>query len=465
MRKLLPILAALLALPGLAAAEPGPITGEVTVAFGWVKKADGTKVNIAGKKFPYRAYPISTRKLDPTHPNVIKRQRSSQSRSSFKDFLEGNKNVGFGAYAPDSADQIVYQADAGTGYGYVEDNPSSLDDINLTSAAAGKPWRTLAFGMQYHNSSFSPFIIRWRCYGTNTDNPPGQTDFADEFADFGVRWDVNLAAGGFFTEIDISQAAVSTSDSSIYIAQQFRDPHPTGPFGIEDGEGAFKLGQVDTIFNAFAPPTTGTSADQFWYDWDPAPDGLYENTEIDIFEGNVANHLLTLKVAASGSTSSLTPIDVRMGIGRNPSGNLQSIVSNDGNTFNVNPSHTVSRNSPVGSIEADFWQLATGVNGIRISGKAGVNISGCNQSIDIYNFANNSWVHLNTASIPNGFNTFNEAYGGTIPIGNFIGSVNHPFFGNVNVIRARVRFINTTDLVPRNWEMKLDQLQCTVTTN
>lgn len=468
MRKLLPILAALLVLPGLAAAEPVPITGEVTVAFGWVKNADGTKTNLAGKKLPFKAYPISTKRLE-----AVRTARKSAKRAplfapaKLSDFIRGNSAKPGEAPIPmmDSADTTVYEANAGTGYGYVENNPSSLDDINLISAAAGKPWSTMTFGMQYNLPTFSDFIIRWRCYETNIDNPPGQTDFSGEFADFGVRWNVSLGQGAHLVEINVAQAAVSTSDSSIFVAQQFRAPHPFGPGGTEDGEGTFKYGEVETVFNAFAPPTIGTSLDQFWYDWDPFPDGNYENSEIDLFEGNVANHVLTIKVASSGTVNQISPVNARMSIGTNPVGTLASVVSNDGTYFKVNADNSGARGFPVGGVEVDFWQLAPGtVTGIRLSGVAGTTIASADQGIDLYDFTNNTWVQVNVKTVGSGFNFFNEAYGGTVPYSHFVGVTNHPFFGNIPTVRARVRFLNNVYDIPRSWEMRLDHLQCSVTT-
>ncbi len=462
MRKFLPLLAALIALPSFAAAQGAPISGEVTVAFGWVKKADGTKVNIAGKKLPFRATPIRTKNLTATNRELVQNGRELPAlENPLKKLLS---NVNTGSNPKEAADLIVYQADAGSNYGYVEFNPSSLDDINMISSGLNKPWSTMSFGMNYGSSSFSSFIIRWRCFKTNIDNPAPANDFSGEFADFGVKWTSALAQGSYVVEINVAQASVSTDDSSIYVAQQFREPRPNGQ--AEDGEGPFEYGVIDTVFNAGFPPTTGSSLDQFWYDWDPAPDGKYENTEIDVFDGNVANHVLTIKVASSGSVVSLTAADARKGIGRFVSGSLLSVLTaGDNNEFKINEDYFVARTSPVGSIEVDFIQTAQTITGIRVNGTAGVTISGCDQWVDIYDFTESKWVQLaSQPNIPNGSNTFNESYGGTVPLSHFTGVVNHPFFGPIPVIRARVRFKNTNFNVARNWQMKLDQLQCTVNT-
>ncbi|MFM9874533.1 MAG: hypothetical protein ACKVQS_13840 [Fimbriimonadaceae bacterium] len=367
--------------------------------------------------------------------------------------------------AKNSADLVIYNANAGIGYSTFPGVPSSLDDVNILSAGLGKPWTSLTFGFHYGSPTFSKFLVRWRMYESNIDNPAGQNDFSGEFADFGGYIVGPYAEGDWVAEVNVVPAAVSTTDSSIFIAQQFRVPHLVGFPPAEDGEGEFD-GVVDCVYNNAAEPSTGSSLNQFWYDWDPIPDGKYENTEIDQFETGFANHVLTIKVAATGAVSNLTAIDARMGIGRFVSGNLISVLTaGDNNEFKINESYLGGRTSPVGAIEVDFLQSLTNITGIRISGTAGVSILGCDQWIDIYNFTTNSWVQLaSKPGIPLGSNTFNEAYGGTVPISQFVGTVTHPFFGNIPVIRARVRFKNTVFTVPRNWQMKLDQLSCAVTT-
>lgn|GEM_PF-2918531 len=461
MRKFLPILAALLALPGLTAAQTQTYAGEVTVAFGWVKKADGTKVDISGMKLPYRAHKISAKKSKIVSNGLENPSNGlAPIKSPFQQILTNLEPDN----PKDSSDITVYQANAGTGYSTFPGVPSSLDDVNMISAGLNKPWTTLTFAMSY-TGSFSPYVIRWRCFGSNIDNPAGQSDFTGEFADFGVNWTQNLGEGSHLVEISIAQAAVSTGDSTIFVAQQFRRPNLVGFPPAENGEGAFD-GSVDNVFNNAADPTVGSSVNQFWYDWDPVPDGIYENTEIDVFEAGFANQVLAIKVAGSGSVTPLSAANARTGIGRFVSGNLISVLTaGDNNQFIINETITGDRQSPSGTIEVDFIQTAAEITGIRINGTASVSINGTDQWLDLYNFTTNQWVQMaSMPGIPLGLNTFNEAYGGTVGYSNFTGTVNHPFFGPIPVIRARVRFKNTNNNISRNWQMRLDHMQCQITT-
>lgn len=463
MRKFLPLLAALLVLPGLASAQPDTIKGEIKLEFGWVKRADGTKVSLKGMKLPFTARRIQKSILKlPRNQTVAVTNQFKPIPTPIQLINEALSTSGGGK---ESADLTIYSADAGIGYSTFPGVPSSLDDVNIISAGLGRPWTTLTFGFHYSSATFSKFLVRWRMYETNIENPAGQNDFSGEFADFGGYINGPHAEGDWLAEVGIAQAAVSTTDSSIFVAQQFRVPHVVGFPPAEDGEGEFD-GAVDSIYNNAAEPSIGSSLNQFWYDWDPVPDGLYENTEIDVFESGFANHLFVIKVASTGSVSNLTAIDARKGIGRTVSGNLISVLTaGDNNEFKINPSYDVNRTAPVGTIEVDFLQSLPQITGIRIAGTAGVTITGCDQWVDLYNFANNTWVQMaSKPGIPNGNNSFNESYGGTVPIANFVGTVNHPFFGPIPAIRARVRFKNTTFEVPRNWQMKLDHMSCTVTT-
>jgi hypothetical protein len=460
MRHYLPLLAAFAVLPGLANAEPGPITGELEIAFGWSKDANGDKVNLKGRKIQYRAWPVSAKNLTPVKAsanwfgNLLKSSEKRQPKFNPPAPLNG----------PDS-NNYVYFADAGAGYGYIESNPSSLDDVVLTSGAIGKPWTQFRFGFNYVPTTFSQFVMRWRIWQNNVDNPAPQNDFSGEIADFGVIWNQSVPSGAHIFEINVIAAAISTTDTSLYIAHQYRN-RSNNPLG-EDGEGSFKTGEVDALFNAAAPPSVGFSEDQFWYDFDPVPDGIYENTEIDIFEGARADLLGGIQVSQSGTVQEITALNAFMGNGRFVSGNLLSILNaGDNNLFRMNEAYNVARDTSVGEVIVDFFNPVTNVNGIRIAGTGGTTINNTIRRIHLYNFNTNTWVLLNQIQVPTlGLFQFNETYGGPVSqIPNFIGTVNHPILGPIPAIRARVGWQNTTFNNDRSWQMQLDLLECFVTT-
>ncbi|ARU41149.1 hypothetical protein CCB80_08365 [Armatimonadetes bacterium Uphvl-Ar1] len=458
MRHYLPLLAAFAVLPGLANAEPGPISGEMTIAYGWSKDANGNKVDLKGRKVKYRGWPVQASPIVPTKASFNWLGRMLKKSSREKPSFSPPQSV-------QESNNYVYFADAGAGWGYVEGNPSSLDDVVMTSAGIGKPWTQLRFGFNYVPTSFERWLFRIRVWGTNQDNPAPQNDFVSEYADFGLYWTASVPSGQHIFEIDITAAAVATTDTSLYIAYQARTP-AASPI-LEDGEGAFKFGEVDFLFNAAAPPSIGSSEDQFWYDWDPVPDGRYENTEIDVFEGSRADHVGGIQVSATGAVQELTSISAVMGNGRFVSGNLLSILNGgDSNLFRMNEAYNVARDTSVGEVIVDFFNPVSNINSIRINGIGGTTINSTIRRIHLFNFATNTWVLMNQANTPTpGLLSFSESYGGPASsIPNFIGTVNNPLFGPVPAIRARVGWQNTTFNNDRSWQMQLDLLECFVTT-
>ncbi|QYK54176.1 MAG: hypothetical protein KF824_04585 [Fimbriimonadaceae bacterium] len=459
MRKFFPLLALVCLVPGLASASPEPIaSGYLEVAHGWVKRPDGSLVSIKGMMLPYKAWPITAKKIEPLkakpNPNdaLAYLLANPPSRQNDRGTNSSPKSAG------PEADQTVYLADAGAAYGYVENNPSSLDDITL-SGGLNKPWQTLRFGFATTLGTNPRFLIRWRIWQNNVDNPAPQNDFSGEIADFGVVWNQAIPSNQVIVEIGIAQAAVSTSDSTLFICQQFREYSNPPTTAQRNGEGEFMLGTVDTVFNTGAPPSVGSSdGTQFWYDWDPFPDGNYENTEIDTFEGAEANHVLGIKVAGSGSVVNLNSFAVRAVVGQSPQGNfLSTWQPNDNNRFTVLTSYDNMRSAPVGLIELDVPNASGNVTGIRASGVIWSSLGLHTAYIEMKNATNNTWVTLSTKTINEGDTIFAESYGGTIPLSNFVNPD--------GTITFRVRWQLSNAPVARNWRMGVDHFLVTYTIN
>lgn len=456
MRKFFPLLALMCLVPGLANASPEPIAaGFLEVAHGWVKRPDGTIASIKGMKFPFKAWPITAKVMKP-HKGL------PTANSQLAALLENPSPAQRQRSAPKSggpeADQVIYMADAGAGYGVAPDNPSSLDDITI-SGGLNKPWQSLRFGFSTILAPNPRFLIRWRIWQSNIDNPAPMNDFSGEIADFGVIWNVPIPADQVVVEIGIAQAAVSTNDSTLYIAQQFREcSNPPTPQQLE-GEGEFMLGAVDTVFNGGAPPTTGSSdGTMFWYDWDPFPDGNYENSEIDTFEGAEANHVLGITVAGSGNVVNFNCFGIRTIVGQNAQGNfLSTWQANDNNRYTVQTVYENSRSNPFGMIELDVPNSSGNVTGIRVSGTLYSTLPGHTARVEMKNATNNTWVTLSTKTINQGDTIFSEAYGGTIPYANFVNPD--------GTITFRVRWNITNATVGRAWRMGIDHFLVTYTVN
>ncbi|MBS1719792.1 MAG: hypothetical protein JST35_05025 [Armatimonadetes bacterium] len=449
--------------PQIAAAAPDTFIpdGYVTVAFGKVKNPDGTWRDISGLRLPYRITPIFAKKI------MTERQRIAQALTSpFEKILNATRYRGdnpFRALAPGArgttsgggtanaptADQVVYSADAGSGYGYVEDDPSSLDDINISTAGVNKPLNKLTFGFQYNLPTFGNFLIRWRMYRNYNPIAAAVGDFYDEFADFGVIWNqsvpVNAASK---VEISIAQAGVTPTQTSFYMAQQFRDASNL------QGEGAFWLG-VENVYNAAGEPSVGSSLDQFWYDWDPR-DGNYKENEIDVFEANKADHLCVLKVSSTGTTANAFPTGFATYIGPTLSGTLTSILfPNDNNVFTGGPFFAGPRNSPLIGFQYDGIVGNTNITSISARTATIATAGPLTMRTSFFHFATNTWVQVDARPATTTMQTVDMTYGGVLPLAGFIGPG--------NAVRMRIDFFDVLGVLPRSWNCGVDLAQMTVT--
>ena len=440
MRRTLLFCAALLA-TACAYAAPNEIRGTLTASHGWVKGPDGVKRSVKGMKFPFVARRVEAKKLDPLtlRGQEIKNPVGLDLNGlDFQGALDAQR-----AKESAEAEVEVYNAVGGDGYGYIEGNPSSLDDVAITSTGLGKPWTKLTFGFQYESSVFSNFLIRWRIWTTNIDNPAPQNDFSNEIADFGVIWNQSVVTGAYVVEIQVNQAAVVANDNQLYMATQFRDASNL------QGEGQFR-GDVSVIFNATIPVTVGSSLDQFWYDWDPQPDGAYENSEIDVFEGSLANIAYKIKVETTGSSFTIYPTIGTVTTGTIQSGDvIGTFFPLDGSTLVIKPDYRVARGAPVGVIDFTGVSPTKTPFAIRFNTRTLASIANVEQKIQMWDYVNSVWVNVHTRTIGQTAVELSESYGGTVPLANFVSSS--------NLVRARLTYRNLSSQIPRAWTMTTDQ--------
>lgn len=445
---LVPVLSAAL-LSAVSFASPQPLSGEVTVAHGWVRQADGTKLDVTGMTFPYKAVPIRNAKKLQTGfkqfefnqlngQNLFNQRRGKNGQNTF-----GNKGFQFQGVSGDNADTAVYDTNYGV-YGYIENNPSSLDDITLSGTAVNKPWTTLGFGFHYGFSNFSNFLIRWRVWKTNVDNAAPANDFTSEIADFGVIWDQSVTQGAWFVTIDISQAGVVTDDTSLFMAQQFREVQL-------DGEGAFING-IDTVFNfTNNPPSVGSSENQFWYDWDPL-DGAYENTEIDQIEGSRADHAWTITVNSDGIVNTLNPNLTQVATGFYNQGTFDSLhFAADGDVYSMFPTFAGSRESPIAALEIQANCPTATPLSMKFDMIAYSSVSDMQVSVDFFNYVTNTWIQVFQTVVGTTPQEVSGTYGGVLPLDWFVSN------STPRKVRARVRFKNLSPALPRDPLMQIDK--------
>lgn len=392
MRKLLFFIAALAL--SLSALAQDVRTGYVTIVCGYRVDSFGNKIPLKGIQCP-----VTVTKIQP--------------------WQIGGKAKGGG----DNQSHIatVYQADAGSGYGFVDPNPSSLDDLNL-SGGAGLPWQNFTFG--FNVDLVHDFLVRWILFDTYTTGlGAGVSAFSNVRADWGVIIPASLipGVGTYKLGINIAAAGVVADNNACYLAQQFRGTQA-------DGNGPFD-NAISSVFNAGADVTIGSSANQFWYDNDPVPDGIYDETEIDnLGDGNFANFLLTIQ--AAGHQDSITPFSYTYVRGSEVSGDLSTFLFVD-QSYDIGKGG-ITLNSGEYPIEVQVEGLAasTSANSIRFTVNCAAFQGGGNQRIELFNFATNKYEIFDQRAASNTDTSYDVFV--TSNASNYISSTRH--------VRAMVAF-------------------------
>ncbi|HVT13285.1 MAG TPA: hypothetical protein VHE55_13550 [Fimbriimonadaceae bacterium] len=358
---------------GAASAQSGKPDGYIDVTFGHVRGPGGSTINLAGLKLPYTIRPIKATPLLP----------GSGSGGSFNHAIGG----------PPPA-TTVYQADAGSGYGYPDPCPSSLDDIVMTQAGVNTPWKTITFGMNVTDNHQS--LIRWIIYDTYIPGgQAGQSAFSDVVADFGGLL-AGQNPGTYELTVDVSPAGVVCDQTAIYVAQQFRAPQL-------DGNGAFD-DTMASVFNPTAPPQVGSSDNVFWYDVDDT--GIYDDTMQDNFgDTNYANFLFAITVA--GSQDTLVPFTYTVDNGTYVSGDVTSLWYTDASYLTVRGKIAPSLSTPVARVTVEGLASSTTATSITFSLTSGTTNGGGTQKIELFNYQTNAWDLIDTENLPVSDQTYN----------------------------------------------------------
>lgn len=436
-----------------AVAAPNVIQGEMTLTHGFVTQSDGTKKSVAGLKLPLTITRIDSSTIGKnTTPILIKK---NQTDSLFSPYTNANLRNPFGGNGsssngnPQEANVVVYNSNFNS-YGAIDgDSPSILDDLVLATNAVNKTWTELSFGIYYNFQNQEPFLVRWRIWDSAAELPAGQNDFINEIADFGGIINQNLAPGSYFLTVGISIAGMSAPDTSVYFAQQFRTTQT-------NGEGPF-VPEVGNIFNnTTSPPSIGGSEDNFIYDIDPL-DGIYENSEVEIFEGSRGDLALVIKVNDSSQSTTLFPTSVTPGIGSVSAGNMISLwFGNDGDVFEMNPSFAGSRTDPIATFIVEGSTPTSNPLSIKFDAVMSASLEDVNLKIEFWNYVTNAWVQIDSRTIgvtPTAYSVF---YGGTAPLSQFVSPVPRK-------MRARVSYKNNSNAVPRTFKLRSDKYNWVIT--
>jgi hypothetical protein len=258
---------------------------------GTMRKKDGTVRHFSGIKVPMVGHRVDVlpagSKAEPSAPNG---------------------NMG--------RDMIVYDARTGPYWILQDPDPSSLDDSTL-QGGAGQYWSRFQFG--FHLEVSRPFMIRWIVFDKFVENlGPGVSAFEDVLLDLRVNVTDPPEPGGWAFTLNMKSLFFEVPDDTVFIAQQFREPHP-------QGEGAFDLA-FRTIYAVGAAPMPGSSENLFFYDEDL--NGIYDEEEAVWFGAeNHANHYRMIEVG--GILESIVPNFVDIVQGAHAGGTLADLGASD----------------------------------------------------------------------------------------------------------------------------------------
>jgi hypothetical protein len=238
-----------------------------------------------------------------------------------------------------------------------------------------------------------------RAYSSyNSSAPAGTSAFTNEFSDIGFYIEPTSfpGPGSYRASAPISNAGIVSPNNTMYVAFQYREPNPLGPL-FEDGEGPFD-GAFYHVYSAIAPQV-GSSADNFWYDWDPL-DGIYTNEEFEVLgDGTTtypSNFLCRVQVNESGQEDTLVPISYTVFQGRNPTGSFFDLWYSDDNYVQVLP--TLFGTVTVPPLQVIFDSVAVTSNAQSLKFRAEVaSLSGAStQRIQLWNYSTGQYDTVDT---------------------------------------------------------------------
>lgn len=388
------LLFALIAFVGVlapTAASQTVFRGEVTVAWGKVRLPDGTMRDISGLKLP-----ATIERIEATR---VGRKNLKSDAGRLETTAFGRVVARLNGPLPSSgtrrnifSSSTAYLNDAGSGYAILDplefSDPSSLDDVSMVGGA-NIPWENLQFG--FHVESPHNVYVCWSGFSTyNPGAAPTENAFSNVFCDdVAISLPASLygnTPGTYKLTISVAPQpligfpGILSPGNSIYFSQQFR---PGPPLGVFDDS-------FFNVYNAGGAPSVGSSANQWWYDWDPM-DGIYTNGEIDVLsgEGNFSNHLRTITV--NGTVDTLTPTSFTVVRGRDVTGTLSNLFTSNDFYLSCRASPFAQPNNPPIQLRVEGEPLSNNATSITIHVESATTSGSALQRISLFNFQTNAY--------------------------------------------------------------------------
>lgn len=375
--------------------EPKPIQRTLELAFGTMIDADGNRVTLPHISIPVTLVPVDARTIK--NKPYKHKGLSGPRRSALGDFIN---QVNGGLLAslnpaprPLFTDTPVYTADTGEPYYYVDptefEDPSSLDGITMVNGA-NAPWTGWKLG--FHNEASTPKVLfRFLAYRTyDPGAPAGTSAFSNWFCDLGFYIN-NVPAGTYRMEgsggapLDVSSLGITSPNNTFYWALQWREPQTP-----EQGEGPFNT----NFYNLYsiAAPSLGSSADNYWYDWDPL-DGIYANEELEVLGDGAgttypSNFFFRLwaNVGGGSQTDEVTPFAFRFITGRDQTGDITSVLDSDDQYATLTPAPVLNGGQAPMSVEAEGVAPTTGASTFRFKYEVGTTTAGSPVKVYLWNY-------------------------------------------------------------------------------
>jgi len=333
------------------------------LTFGMARRPDGTYQPARGMKVPFQAVRI--------HASTKPGKASPRP-------------------GPLSASEAYNNSIAGTEFYSGPDfpMPSALDDAVMISSGNGQPWTNMTVG--YHAESTQQIILRWIVFDSFVSGRgAGQSAFTGVLADFGGYY-AFPQPGDWAITFNISIAGVTVPDGNFYFASQIRAPDPSG-------EGAF-MPQFWTMF-AGGGVQVGSSEDLFYYDGDPQPDGVYDETEAENFGGPPGLANLLLVIETGGTITESYPISFAIQAGQYVEGTFVDLWFVDGSSLKVRESLAAESVYPI-SIVLEGQAPVANITSLKFNLDAFINLPGNELKVSLFNYTTNQWVEIARQSAP-----------------------------------------------------------------